>query len=101
MNQSHRFSALTPCGASEVTRYNHGMSRDAAEILREALALPTDTRAALVDSLLDSLDSTVDPQAEELWELEIVRRTKELDSGSAKTVPWVELRARLIAKTRE
>ena len=74
------------------------MRRDAAEILREALALPTDTRAALVDSLLDSLDSTVDPQAEELWELEILRRTKELDSGSVKTVPWVELRSRLIAK---
>jgi len=74
------------------------MNRDAAEILRDALALPTDTRAALVDSLLDSLDSTVDPDAEELWEREILRRAKELDSGSVKTVPWVELRSRLIAK---
>jgi putative addiction module component (TIGR02574 family) len=68
------------------------------EILREALALPTDARAALVDSLLDSLDSTVDPQAEELWELEILRRAKELDAGIVKTVPWVELRSRLITK---
>jgi putative addiction module component (TIGR02574 family) len=74
------------------------MSRDAAEILRDALALPMDTRAALVDSLLDSLDSTVDPHTEELWEREILRRTKELDSGIVKTVPWVELRSRLIAK---
>lgn len=74
------------------------MSRDAEEILREALALPTDTRAALVDSLLDSLDSTVDLDAEELWEREILRRATELDSGSVKTVPWVELRSRLIAK---
>jgi len=74
------------------------MSRDAAEILRDALALPTDTRAALVDSLLDSLDSKVDPEAEELWEREILRRAQELDSGSLKTVPWAELRSRLIAK---
>jgi putative addiction module component (TIGR02574 family) len=81
-----------------VTRYNHLMSRDAAEILRDALALPTDTRAALVDSLLDSLDSKVDPEAEELWEREILRRAQELDSGSLKTVPWAELRSRLIAK---
>jgi putative addiction module component (TIGR02574 family) len=81
-----------------VTRYNHGMNRDAAEILREALALPTDTRAALVDSLLDSLDSTVDPDAEELWEREILRRARELDLGSVTTVPWVELRSQLIAK---
>jgi len=82
----------------EATRYTHGMSRDTAEILRDALALPTDTRAALVDSLLDSLDSTVDPDAAELWEREILTRAKELDSGSVKTVPWVELRSRLIAK---
>ena len=74
------------------------MSRDAAEILRDALALPMDTRAALVDSLLDSLDSTVDPDAEELWQQEILKRAKELDLGSVKTVPWVELRSRLIAK---
>ena len=81
-----------------MTRYNHNMSREVADILRDALALPTDTRSALVDSLLDSLDSTVDPDAEELWEQEILRRAKELDSGSLKTVPWVELRSRLIAK---
>jgi len=74
------------------------MNRSAVEILREALALPMDARAALVDSLLDSLDSTVDPHAEELWQQEILKRAKELDSGSVKTVPWVELRSRLIAK---
>jgi len=52
----------------------------------------------LVDSLLDSLDPSVDPDAEELWEREILRRAKELDSASVKTVPWVELRSRLMAK---
>jgi putative addiction module component (TIGR02574 family) len=74
------------------------MNRSAVEILRDALALPVDARAALIDSLVDSLDTTVDPHAEQLWEQEILRRTKELDSGSLKTVPWAELRSRLIAK---
>lgn len=74
------------------------MNRSAADILREALALPIDARAALIDSLVDSLDSTVDPQAEELWEQEILKRAKELGSGSVETVPWAELRSRLIAK---
>jgi putative addiction module component (TIGR02574 family) len=74
------------------------MSRDAVEILREAMSLPVDARAALIDSLLDSLDSTVDPVSEEVWEKEILRRARELDSDTLKTVPWVELRSRLIGK---
>ena len=39
------------------------MKRDAAEILRDALALPTEARAALAGSLLDSLDTDVDEDA--------------------------------------
>jgi hypothetical protein len=34
------------------------MKRDAAEIPKEALALPTEARAALAGSLLDSVDSS-------------------------------------------
>src|SRR5262249_28657638 len=40
------------------------MKRDAAEILKDALALPTEARAALAGSLLDSLDTDVDEDAE-------------------------------------
>jgi hypothetical protein len=36
------------------------MKRDAAEILKEALALSNEARAALAESLLDSLDTDVD-----------------------------------------
>ncbi len=43
--------------------YNTRMGRDAAEILKEALALPAEARAALADSLLDSLDTEVDENA--------------------------------------
>jgi putative addiction module component (TIGR02574 family) len=72
------------------------MSRAADEVLKDALELPVEARAALVDSLLDSLDTTVDPDAEALWQAEILRRTREIDEGSVQLVPWSELRARLI-----
>jgi putative addiction module component (TIGR02574 family) len=56
------------------------MSRDAGEILKEALALPPEARAALADYLWDSLDSDVDADAEEAWRQEIQSRLAQLDS---------------------
>ena len=59
--------------------YNQDMSRSPAELLSEALHLPVEARAALADSLLDSLDTEVDANAEEAWRDEIYRRLKEID----------------------
>jgi putative addiction module component (TIGR02574 family) len=77
------------------------MSRDAGEILKEALALPPEARAALADYLWDSLDPEVDPDVEESWRQEIRRRLVDLDSGAVAAVPWAEARARLLAKLPE
>ena len=74
------------------------MKRDAAEILKEALALPTEARAALAGSLLDSLDTEVDDDAEAAWATEVTRQVTELDSGAVKTIPWAEVRRRLAAR---
>lgn len=74
------------------------MSRDAGEILKEALALPPEARAALADSLWDSLDAEVDADAEEAWRQEIRRRLADLDSGAVAAIPWSEARARLLSK---
>jgi putative addiction module component (TIGR02574 family) len=74
------------------------MSRDAGEILKEALALPPEARAALADYLWDSLDPEVDANAEEAWRQEIKRRIVDLDSGKVAAIPWSEARARLLAK---
>ena len=71
------------------------MKRVADEVLKEALELPVEARAALVDSLLDSLDTAVDTNAEALWQAEILRRTREIDEGLVQLVPWSELRSRL------
>lgn len=73
------------------------MSRDAEQILKEALALSPEARAALADSLLDSLDTEVDEDAELAWQAEIERRLKEVQSGRAQLTPWSEVRARLWA----
>ncbi|MGO9269365.1 MAG: addiction module protein [Terriglobia bacterium] len=77
------------------------MSHDAAEILKEALALPIEARAALADSLLESVDSEIDEDAESAWRREIARRAAELDSGAVTPIPWAEVRSRLMATLRK
>lgn len=71
------------------------MRRDAAEILADALALPTEARAALAGSLLESLETALDEDAERAWAIEVNRRLAELDSGAVNAIPWVEVRRHL------
>lgn len=71
------------------------MKRNVAELLREALELPPEARAALAGSLIDSLDDEVDEGVEAAWDAEIARRIQELDEGKVKLVPWAEVRRRL------
>lgn len=73
------------------------MSPDVSELLKKALALPAEARAALAGSLLDSLDDSVDASAEEEWNQEIARRIQELDSGKVKPIPWAEARRQVSA----
>jgi putative addiction module component (TIGR02574 family) len=71
------------------------MKQNIAEILKEALKLPPEARAALAGTLLDSLDETVDKDAESAWETEIVMRLKEIDEGKVNLIPWAEAKARI------
>lgn len=71
------------------------MKQNIVEILKEALKLPPEARAALAGTLLDSLDETVDRDAESVWEAEIVMRLKEIDEGKVNLIPWAEARARI------
>jgi hypothetical protein len=74
------------------------MKDDVADILREALKLPPEARAAIAGSLLDSLDQVVDEAAESAWEDEVLLRLKEIDEGKVKLAP---LGRRPDAKSRE
>ena len=62
-----------------------------AEVLRDALALSPEVRAALIDCLISSLDQAVDAGAEEAWREEIARRVAEIRSGQAAGRPSDEL----------
>ncbi len=67
------------------------MMQEAQELLKKALALPDKERADLAGTLIESLDDTVDDDAEVAWQEEIVRRLEEVRSGTVKTVPWNEV----------
>ena len=71
------------------------MERDAAEVLRDALALSPEVRAALIDSLISSLDQAVDAAAEEAWREEIYRLLQQIVSGAVHLIPWEDARRRL------
>ncbi|HUI82697.1 MAG TPA: addiction module protein [Candidatus Binatia bacterium] len=73
------------------------MTEEFSKILEKALELPPEARAALANSLLESLEETVDPSAEEEWNQEIARRIEQLDSGRVKPVPWAEARRQIAA----
>jgi len=72
------------------------MSPEVSDLLKRALALPVDERAALANTLLDSLE-TSNQSVEQAWDEEVGRRMEELKAGKAVTVPWEELRRELLA----
>ena len=71
------------------------MAQDPTELLAHALKLPPAARAALADSLIDSLDTEVDEDAEESWRAEIAFRVKDLDSGTVQAIAWNDVRRKL------
>ena len=53
------------------------------EVLKSALSLPVDDRAALAERLLASLDELDEEEAERLWTEEAHRRREEYRAGRA------------------
>jgi putative addiction module component (TIGR02574 family) len=76
------------------------MSPELSDLLKRALAFPVDERAALANTLLDSLE-TSNQSVEEAWDKEVARRMADLKAGRAVTVPWEELRRELLAMVND
>ena len=76
------------------------MSPEVSELLKRALALSADERAALANTLLDSLEQT-DESVQASWDDEVARRMQDLQAGRAVTVPWEELHRELLAMLNE
>jgi putative addiction module component (TIGR02574 family) len=73
------------------------MKHDVAEILKQALALATEDRAALAEALLASLH---DDDVERTWAAEIECRVAELDAGTVSAISGPNVRRRLFERAR-
>ena len=71
------------------------VTKDAQQLLEDALKLELDERAALAAELIESLDPETDEDAEAAWAAEISRRAARAQSGEDPGTPWPEVRERL------
>jgi putative addiction module component (TIGR02574 family) len=76
------------------------MNPEISDLLKRALALSVDERAALAHTLLDSLEGA-DESVQEAWDDEVARRIEDLKAGKAVTVPWEQLHRELLAMVNE
>ena len=72
------------------------MSPEVSGLLKRALALPAGERAALANTLLESVAGASE-SVQDAWDEEVARRIESLKSGKAVTVPWEELHRELLA----
>ena len=73
------------------------MNARAEQLLNEAIKLPDSERASLADALYASLDESLENPEEvnAAWDTEIARRVAEINAGTAKTVPFDQVKANL------
>ena len=64
---------------------------DLAEVLKNAMSLAVEERAALAEQLLASLEELSPDEAEHLWAQEAERRLKELRAGHARLISAEEV----------
>lgn len=74
------------------------MSRTYEDLLSEAARLPEQDRATLAGFLIESLEGPSDSDVDALWAAEIERRVADIDSGRETSVPWEEVRQRLLER---
>lgn len=67
------------------------MSASNEELLKQALALPLQERAELVEQLLATFQTPPDPRIDELWAREAEDRIDAYDRGELKAVPAEEV----------
>ena len=60
------------------------------ELISEAISLPVDIRALIVNKLLESLNPTK-KEIDELWAAEAERRVEDIRTGKVKTIPGEEV----------
>ena len=77
------------------------MSRTFTDVWKEASELSDEDRTALAGLLIESLEGEADADVEAAWAAEIEKRVAELDAGTVKTIPWEQVRQRLLDRLNE
>jgi putative addiction module component (TIGR02574 family) len=72
------------------------MSKTFTDVWKEAAALSEADRASLAGLLIESLEGEPDPDVEAAWVAEIERRAGELEAGTVESIPWEQVRQRLL-----
>ena len=57
------------------------------QLIQEALSLPNDTRVFLVEKLMESLESDIDENTQNLWNIEAKKRRDEIRNHSVELIP--------------
>ncbi len=71
------------------------MEKKTKDIINEAMRMPAEERATIAENLIASLDRECDDQTEALWQDEVQKRIREIESGAVKCVPWESVRSSL------
>ena len=77
------------------------MSRTFTDLWKEASELSEKDRADLAGLLIESLEGEPDEDIEAGWAAEIERRVAELDAGTVRSIPWEQVRQRLLDRLNE
>ena len=72
------------------------MSRTFTDVWKEAAELSDEERATLAGLLIESLEGEPDLDVEAAWATEIEKRVAELDAGTVQSIPWEQVRQRLL-----
>jgi putative addiction module component (TIGR02574 family) len=72
------------------------MAKDVSALFRDASELSEHDRATLAGLLIESLEAESEPDVEAAWLAEIERRVADVESGAVETIPWEEVRRRLL-----
>lgn len=72
----------------------------AEKLIEEAKKLPEADRIKVAERILATLDGEPDSDAAEAWAREIERRSREIEQGLVKPVPWSEVKKTAARKAR-
>jgi len=76
------------------------MKTTARSILNTALRLPEPDQVELATELLAHLEGPSEAEVDTAWAAEIERRTREIDQGTVRPIPWSAVKRAAVRRTR-